>query len=159
MQPKVLVKIFRALMDHVGEGGSLYDFGCAFGHVTLSAMMSGCFKSAYGCELPENVIQCDVFEKARIGLGLDQQVTDGPSQWVGSDVLNLRVPVHLRHLISAVFSFWNGWAPTAQSRVLYHCRVTFINVRAVAVFLAKGWTIKKGIVAAMHLLIQLHLKF
>jgi hypothetical protein len=152
MRPKVLVEIFRALMHPVGEGGSVFDFGCAFGHVILSAMKTQCFSSGYGCELPDNFAQRGVFVAARTELGLDLQRTNGPSEWISSDVLDLIVPGYLRHTITAVFSFWNGFGIPAQRRVLELCRVTFINVRAVAVYWVKGWTVRKGIVvAAMHL--------
>jgi hypothetical protein len=72
------------------------------------------FQSAYGCELPDNNAQRGVFEEARHRLGLDQQTTNGPSDWIGSDVLELNVPIHLRYLIIAVFCFWNGLDASAS---------------------------------------------
>ena len=151
MRPTSLIRIFRALMHPVGEGGNLFDVGCGFGPVILSAMKTG-FQSAYGCELPDNIAQRGVFEIARHGLGLDRQTTNGPSDWISSDVLDLDVPVYLRHIITAVFCFWCGLDASAQLRVLELCRVTFINVWAVAVYWAKGWTKEDGIVDAPKVL-------
>jgi hypothetical protein len=148
MRPTSLVRILRALMHPVGEGGSIFDVGCGFGPVILAAMKTG-FRSGYGCELPGNIMQRSVFEDARHGLGLDQQTTNGPSDWISSDVLDLNLPLYLRLLITAVFSFWNGLDAAAQLRVLELCRDTFINVRALAVYWTPGWTEIAGIVAAI----------
>ena len=148
MRPTSLVRILRALMHPVGEGGSVFDVGCGFGPVILAAMKTG-FRSAYGCELPGNITQRSVFEEARHGLGLNQQKTNGPSDWISSDVLHLNLPLYLRLIITAVFSFWNGLGADAQLRVLELCRDTFINVRALAVYWTQGWTEISGIVAAI----------
>jgi hypothetical protein len=141
------VAIVRALKKSQGEGGTLFDVGCGFGHFMLAALKTG-FSGACGCELPDNEVQRGVCYEAKARLGISP---DDLCEWIGSDVTKLDLPEHLRRRITAVYSFWCGIGPEAQRRTLDLCRDTLVNVRSVAVYLAKGWTTPKHGMAAFKL--------
>ena len=141
------VAIMRALKKSQGkgaQGGTLFDVGCGFGHFMLAALKTG-FSGACGCELPDNEVQRGVCYEAKARLGISP---DDLCEWIGSDVTKLDLPEHLRRRITAVYSFWCGIGPEAQRRTLDLCRDTLVNVRSVAVYLAKGWTTPKHGMAA-----------
>jgi hypothetical protein len=138
------VAILRALIQSHGEGGTLFDVGCGFGHFMLSALKTG-YSGACGCELPDNEVQRGVCYEAKARLGISP---DELCEWIGSDVTKLDLPERLRRRITAVYSFWCGIGPKAQRRTLDLCRDTLVNVTSVAVYRTKGWTTPKHGMAA-----------
>ena len=138
------VAILRALIQSHGEGGTLFDVGCGFGHFMLSALKTG-YSGACGCELPDNEVQRGVCYEAKARLGISP---DELCEWIGSDVTKLDLPERLRRRITAVYSFWCGIGPEAQRRTLDLCRDTLVNVTSVAVYRTKGWTTPKHGMAA-----------
>jgi SAM-dependent methyltransferase len=131
-----LVSILRALtLDD--EGSTVFDFGCGFGRVLLSALALG-FNGAYGCELPDNDPQRIVFEavKAKVTLPPNSKLF---CKWLGQDILDLELPDQLWHQISAVYSFWCGMDLPVQNRILELCKEKFINIRSLAVYRTREW--------------------
>ncbi len=129
------VAILCDLKKAHGVGGTLFDVGCSFGHFMLAALQMG-YKGACGCDLPENHVQCAALTEVKAWLGISP---DELCEWIGSDVTNLVLPERLSRRITAVYSFWTGLSPEAQLATLDLCR-KLVNVRSVAVYLAKGWS-------------------
>ena len=134
-RPGTKVKVIRALLAAQGEGGTLFDVGCGFGHMMLAALTTG-FDGACGCDLSANAVQRQVIDSAKARLRIDP---DALCEWIGTNVLELELPERLSRRITAVYSFWNGIGPASQLRTLELCRDTLVNVRSVAVYLDKGW--------------------
>jgi len=129
------IAILRDLKKAHGEGGGCFDIGCSYGHFMLAALQMG-YAAAFGCDLPENYVQCAAMEGAKARLGISP---DTLCEWIGSDVTNLILPERISRRITAVYSFWKGHSPEAQLQTLDLCR-KLVNVRSVAVYRAKRWS-------------------
>jgi hypothetical protein len=140
------VAILRDLKKAHGEGGTVFDVGCSFGHFMLAALLLG-YKGACGCDLPENHQQCTALTNAKARLGISP---DTLCEWIGSDVQNLILPERVSRRITAVYSFWIGHSPAAQLKTLELCR-KLVNVRSVAVYWTKKWPKPDAGIAARRL--------